>query len=43
MGVIESAINTVLVCFAEAPEEFEENHPEHSQEMREASCIENMT
>jgi len=36
MGVIESAVNTVLVCFAEAPEEFEENHSELNQKMREA-------
>jgi hypothetical protein len=36
MAVIDSAVNTVLVCFAEAPEEFEENHPELSQKMREA-------
>eukprot|EP00560_Eucampia_antarctica_P008603 CAMPEP_0197826074 /NCGR_PEP_ID=MMETSP1437-20131217/3073_1 /TAXON_ID=49252 ORGANISM="Eucampia antarctica, Strain CCMP1452" /NCGR_SAMPLE_ID=MMETSP1437 /ASSEMBLY_ACC=CAM_ASM_001096 /LENGTH=506 /DNA_ID=CAMNT_0043426339 /DNA_START=154 /DNA_END=1674 /DNA_ORIENTATION=+ len=36
MGVLDSAVNTVIVCFAEAPGEFEENHPEHSQRMRAA-------
>jgi hypothetical protein len=36
MAVLESAVNTVIVCFAEAPAEFEQNHPEHSAKMREA-------
>jgi Plasma-membrane choline transporter len=27
MGVVESAVDTVVVCFAEAPLEFERNHP----------------
>jgi hypothetical protein len=29
-----AAVNTVIVCFAEAPAEFEANHPELSHEMR---------
>lgn len=32
---IASAVNTVLVCFAEGPAEFEANHPELSRKMRE--------
>ncbi len=32
---IASAVNTVIVCFAEAPAEFEANHPELSRKMRE--------
>ena len=36
LSVVDSSVNTVLVCFAEAPAEFEENHPEHSAEMRSA-------
>jgi len=34
MGVIESAVNTIIVCFAESPAEFERNHPILSMEMR---------
>jgi len=34
MSVVGSAINTVIVCFAESPAEFESNHPELSREMR---------
>ena len=34
MSVVGSAVNTVIVCFAEAPAEFEANHPELSREMR---------
>ena len=32
---IASAVNTVIVCFAEGPAEFEANHPELSRKMRE--------
>lgn len=34
MSVVGSAINTVIVCFAESPAEFEQNHPRLSEEMR---------
>jgi len=34
MGVISSSVNTTIVCFADGPAEFEENHPELSAEMR---------
>jgi multisubunit Na+/H+ antiporter MnhC subunit len=34
MSVIGSAVNTVIVLFAEAPNEFQRNHPELSQRMR---------
>jgi len=36
LSVVDSSVDTVLVSFAEAPLEFEENHPELSSEMREA-------
>mmetsp|Transcript_61449 Transcript_61449/g.73004 ORF Transcript_61449/g.73004 Transcript_61449/m.73004 type:complete len:500 (-) Transcript_61449:263-1762(-) len=36
MGVVGSAVNTVIVCFAEAPNEFAANHPALSDEMRSA-------
>lgn len=36
MGVVGSAVNTVIVCFAEAPAELELNHPQLSMEMRSA-------
>lgn len=32
-GLISSAVNTVIVCFAEAPAEFQANHPQLSQQM----------
>jgi len=35
MSTIASAVNTVIVCFAEGPAEFEANHPELSRRMRE--------
>eukprot|EP00581_Thalassiosira_minuscula_P009040 CAMPEP_0183702454 /NCGR_PEP_ID=MMETSP0737-20130205/542_1 /TAXON_ID=385413 /ORGANISM="Thalassiosira miniscula, Strain CCMP1093" /LENGTH=492 /DNA_ID=CAMNT_0025929063 /DNA_START=144 /DNA_END=1622 /DNA_ORIENTATION=+ len=35
MSTIASAVNTVIVCFAEGPAEFESNHPELSRRMRE--------
>eukprot|EP00584_Thalassiosira_punctigera_P006265 CAMPEP_0172529190 /NCGR_PEP_ID=MMETSP1067-20121228/3331_1 /TAXON_ID=265564 ORGANISM="Thalassiosira punctigera, Strain Tpunct2005C2" /NCGR_SAMPLE_ID=MMETSP1067 /ASSEMBLY_ACC=CAM_ASM_000444 /LENGTH=499 /DNA_ID=CAMNT_0013313195 /DNA_START=127 /DNA_END=1626 /DNA_ORIENTATION=- len=34
-STIASAVNTVIVCFAEGPAEFEANHPELSRRMRE--------
>jgi len=36
MSVVASAVNTVIVCFAESPNEFEANHPQLSAEMRAA-------
>ena len=36
MGVVDSAITTVIVCYAEAPAEFQMNHPELATEMRTA-------
>lgn len=36
MSVVASAVNTVIVCFAESPAEFEANHPGLSREMRSA-------
>mmetsp|Transcript_25266 Transcript_25266/g.45467 ORF Transcript_25266/g.45467 Transcript_25266/m.45467 type:complete len:502 (-) Transcript_25266:157-1662(-) len=36
LSVVDSSVNTVLVSFAEAPLEFEENHPELSSAMRDA-------
>jgi len=32
-GLVSSAVNTVIVCFAEAPSEFHSNHPQLSQQM----------
>ena len=36
LSVVDSSVNTVFVSFAEAPSEFEENHPQLSSEMRDA-------
>ena len=36
MTLVSSAVNTVIVCYAEAPREFEMNHPQLSGEMRAA-------
>jgi hypothetical protein len=33
-SVISSAVNAVIVCYAEAPAEFQENHPQLSEQMR---------
>jgi len=33
-SVVSSAVNTVIVCYAEAPNEFQTNHPELSNKMR---------
>lgn len=35
LGVVGSAVNTILVCFAAGPFEFDRNHPRLSREMRE--------
>lgn len=35
VGVVGSAVNTILVCFAAGPFEFDKNHPRLSREMRE--------
>ena len=35
-SVVSSAVNTVIVCYAEAPNEFQANHPELSSKMRDA-------
>lgn len=35
LGVVGSAVNTILVCFAAGPFEFDKNHPRLSREMRE--------
>jgi hypothetical protein len=35
-GIISSSVNAVIVCFAASPVDFEQNHPELSQEMRSA-------
>jgi len=36
LGVVASAVNTVIVCYCEAPAEFQQNHPQLSNEMRTA-------
>jgi hypothetical protein len=36
LSVVASSVNTVIVCFAEGPAEFQNNHPELSQEMTQA-------
>jgi Plasma-membrane choline transporter len=35
-SVVSSAVNTVIVCFAEAPSEFQTNHPALSEKMVES-------
>jgi uncharacterized membrane protein len=35
-SVVSSAVNTVVVCYAVAPNEFQANHPELSNKMRNA-------
>ncbi|KAL7565983.1 hypothetical protein ACA910_011006 [Epithemia clementina (nom. ined.)] len=35
LGVVGSAVSTILVCFAAGPFDFDKNHPRLSQEMRE--------
>jgi hypothetical protein len=34
LGVVSSAVDAIIVCFAEAPGEFKENHPAIAQEMQ---------
>jgi hypothetical protein len=34
-SVVDSSVNTVIVCFAEGPAEFDQNHPDLSEDMRE--------
>lgn len=36
MNIVDSAVTTILVCFAEAPEAFEANHSTHCRDMKEA-------
>ncbi|KAL7530016.1 hypothetical protein ACHAXR_003274 [Thalassiosira sp. AJA248-18] len=36
MTLVSSAVNTVIVCYAEAPHEFQQNHPKLSEDMRAA-------
>lgn len=35
-GIITSAVNSVIVCFAASPVDFEQNHPTLSRDMRSA-------
>ena len=35
LGTVSSAVNTVIVMFADAPREFQQNHPELSTKMNE--------
>ena len=35
-SIVSSAVNTVIVCYAEAPNEFQANHPELSNRMRDS-------
>jgi hypothetical protein len=39
MNVIKGAVNTLIVCWADAPSKLQENHPELTQEMLEAWCL----
>jgi len=34
MSVVASAVDTVIVCYAEDPNTFQANHPELSERMR---------
>ena len=34
LGIVASAVNTVIVLYCEAPAEFQRNHPQLSNEMR---------
>jgi len=36
MNVVGGAVNTVIVCYAESPAEFQANHPQLANEMRDA-------
>ena len=35
-SIVSSAVNTVIVCYAEAPNEFQANHPELANRMRDS-------
>jgi hypothetical protein len=35
-SIVSSAVNTVIVCYAESPNEFQANHPQLSNHMRAA-------
>jgi hypothetical protein len=35
-SLVSSAVNSVIVCYAEAPAEFQANHPQLSEQMRAA-------
>ena len=35
MSLVSAAVNTVIVCYADAPAEFRVNHPKHSDDMQE--------
>merc|ERR1712038_81610 len=39
MNVVSTAVDTIVVCFAEAPAEFEQNHPELSKAMNDAFAV----
>lgn len=34
MSIVSSAVNTIIVCYAEAPQEFQKNNPELFEQMR---------
>jgi hypothetical protein len=36
LSLVSSAVNAVIVCYAEAPAEFQANHPQLSEQMRAA-------
>ena len=36
VNVIQGAVNTLIVCWADSPSRLEENHPELAREMRDA-------
>lgn len=37
-GIVDSAVKTCIVCFAESPAEFEQNHPQLFLELRESAA-----
>jgi Plasma-membrane choline transporter len=36
LSIVSSAVNTVIVCYAEAPNEFQSNHPQLATTMKDA-------
>lgn len=36
MNVVKGAVNTIVVCWADSPTVFEDNHPELTREMAES-------